>query len=478
MNSDDLPLFTQAAADRNSPSGVGFGASTANERVNQANVMTVSELNRRVKNALEATFPLGWVRGELSNVMRAASGHWYFSLKDDQAQVRCVMFRQRAQSVSFTPENGLQVEVRALPSFYEARGEFQLGVETMRRAGLGALFEAFERLKKKLSDEGLFDQARKRALPYFPKTIGIITSTKAAVLRDVLATLKRRAPMIRVIIYPTAVQGADASREIAAAIDAARGRNEIDALLICRGGGSAEDLWSFNDEIVARAIHHFQIETTIPVVSGVGHETDFTICDFVADLRAPTPTAAAELLSPDTLQWRASLGAQREALHRSMIRRLQYQQQRLDFTSQRLVSPQLRLTREQEMLAQYRRRLAYLLLQQQQNARDHLTNLAHRLRRAEPDMGRYRRTLVTAASLHARATENALKRHRDSLTQYAHALNLLNPENVLTRGYAMVDIPGKGVASSVSAVKVDDKMTIRMRDGHIESTVSGVIRTK
>jgi exodeoxyribonuclease VII large subunit len=191
---------------------------------------------------LEANFELRWVRGELSNVMRASSGHWYFSLKDDRAQVRCVMFRNRAQSVPFTPENGLEVDVRALPSLYEARGDFQLGVEAMRRAGVGALFEAFERLKRKLAAEGLFDEYRKRGLPSMPRTVGIVTSPNAAALQDVLTTFKRRAPMTRIIIYPTAVQGAGAANEIAAAIGAARTRLEVDALLICRGGGSAEDL--------------------------------------------------------------------------------------------------------------------------------------------------------------------------------------------------------------------------------------------
>ncbi|MEO8101106.1 MAG: exodeoxyribonuclease VII large subunit, partial [Betaproteobacteria bacterium] len=255
-------------------------------------VIAVSELNRRVRGLLEANLALLWVSGELSNVMRAASGHWYFSLKDATAQVRCVMFRHRAAAIGFTPENGMQVEIRALPSLYEPRGEFQLGVETMRRGGLGALYEAFERLKARLLAEGLFSAERKRPLPAFPKVLGIVTSLKAAALRDVLTTLQRRAPMIQIIIYPSAVQGTQAAQEIAAAIDSARSRiarDAIEALIICRGGGSIEDLWSFNEEIVARAIVRLQDECGIPVVSGVGHETDFTICDFVADRRAPTP---------------------------------------------------------------------------------------------------------------------------------------------------------------------------------------------
>ena len=265
------------------------------------------------------------------------------------------MFRHRAAAIGFNPENGMQVEVRALPSLYEPRGEFQLGVESMRRAGLGALFEAFERLKARLLAEGLFNEDRKRTLPAFPKIIGIVTSLKAAALRDVLTTLKRRAPMIEVVIYPTSVQGATAAGEIAAAINSARSRakrDSIDALIISRGGGSIEDLWPFNEEIVARAIVRFQDDTGIAVVSGVGHETDFTICDFVADQRAPTPTAAAELLSSDTTELRAQMAATRQTLSRAMRRSLDGAGQRLDRAARNLVSPAERLRREKERLVQ------------------------------------------------------------------------------------------------------------------------------
>jgi len=289
----------------------------------RSDVIAVSELNRRARNLLEANLELLWVSGELSNVMRAASGHWYFSLKDSQAQVRCVMFRNRAAAIGFTPENGMQVEVRALPSLYEPRGEFQLGVENMRRAGLGALYEAFEKLKARLSAEGLFSEDRKRALHPFPKVVGLVTSLKAAALRDVLTTLRRRAPMIEVIVYPASVQGAMAPQEIAMAIDSARariGHDRIETLIICRGGGSIEDLWSFNEEVVARAIVRFQDETGMAVVSGVGHETDFTICDFVADRRAPTPTAAAELVSPDVAELRIQVSLTRITLARVLRR--------------------------------------------------------------------------------------------------------------------------------------------------------------
>ena len=238
-------------------------------------VLTVSELNSTAAKILEHSFPLLWVSGEISNLTKAASGHWYFTLKDNNAQVRSVMFRGKAQSVGFIPKDGDKVEVRAVVTLYTARGEFQLNVEAMRHAGLGSLYEAFLRLKAKLGDEGLFDEERKRNLPVFARTIGIVTSPQAAALRDILTTLSRRAPHVNVILYPTPVQGEDAAGKIASAITLASVRAECDVLLICRGGGSIEDLWSFNEEVVARAI----AACSIPTISGVGHETDFTIAD-------------------------------------------------------------------------------------------------------------------------------------------------------------------------------------------------------
>jgi exodeoxyribonuclease VII large subunit len=360
---DDLPLFASrptVPATRN------------------GEVIPVSALNRRVRNLLEANLELLWVSGELSNVLRAASGHWYFSLKDDAAQVRCVMFRGRASTVSFTPENGMQVEVRALPSLYEARGEFQLGVENMRRAGLGALFEAFERLKAKLLAEGLFDPAQKKSLPAFPRSIGVVTSANAAALRDVLTTLKRRAPMIRVLLYPTAVQGATAPGEIIAAINAVARRREVEVLIVCRGGGSIEDLWAFNDEGVARAIARLRASTGIAVVSGVGHETDFTITDFVADQRAPTPTAAAELVSPNRDELLSNVASTKAALQRAILRRFEASQQRLDRAARGLVSPLERLARERERLGLARTKLRHALHAAQNAATHQLALLRQR----------------------------------------------------------------------------------------------------
>jgi exodeoxyribonuclease VII large subunit len=259
-----------------------FPTSDADSVYTPPAVLSVTALNQQVARLLERTFPLTWIGGEISNFTRAASGHWYFTLKDDAAQVRAVMFRGRAQSAGFIPREGDKVEVRALVTLYGARGDYQINVEAIRRAGVGQLYEAFLRLKEKLAAQGMFDAGRKRPLPLFPRSIGIVTSPGAAALRDVLTALRRRAPHVRVVLYPTPVQGQFAADKIAEAIMTASRRGEVDVLLVCRGGGSIEDLWSFNEECVARAID----ACAIPVVSGVGHETDVTIADFAADVRA------------------------------------------------------------------------------------------------------------------------------------------------------------------------------------------------
>jgi exodeoxyribonuclease VII large subunit len=478
MNSDDLPLFAQLDPPAKPAGNTPFGAASERSGSQNAPAITVSELNRRVKGLLEANLELRWVRGELSNVVRAASGHWYFVLKDDAAQVRCVMFRSRAQTVSFTPENGLDVEVRALPSLYEARGEFQLGVESMRRAGMGALFEAFERLKRKLAAEGLFDAEAKRALPDFPRVVGIVTSTKAAALRDVLTTFKRRAPAIRIVIYPTAVQGADAGREIALAIDAARERQQkdsLDALLICRGGGSMEDLWSFNEEVVARAMHRFQSETDVPVVSGVGHETDFTICDFVADVRAPTPTAAAELLSPDMPQLRANVQAMALQMRRTMLRALRERQQHLDFAARGLVSPAERILRERETLTRQRQALVRALHARRSVLANTLAHTSARVMRAKPDVSALRASLERTSTDLRDALQRHLREQVAQLQQHQRALIHLNPEDVLTRGYAIVSARGDGNAlvTRASALNAGDEVTIRLQDGTRDALIAG-----
>src|SRR2546426_633345 len=330
-------------------------ASPARQSMTPNGVLTVSELLRSVRDALERRFPLLWVRGELSNLSRAPSGHCYFTLKDAAAQVDCVMFRSRAAALDWEPGDGAQVDVRALVTLYEPRGRFQLTVEGMRPPGLGALYERFLRLKEKLEREGLFDLAAKHEPPAFPGCIGVLTSPAAAALRDVLTTLARRNPAIPVIVYPVPVQGEGAAARIAAMLASANARDECDVLLLVRGGGSIEDLWSFNGENGARALR----ASRIPVVVGVGHESDFTIADFAADRRAPTPTAAAELVSASRAELLGRVADCVRGVGREMRRRLEYAMQNTDSLASRMVHPGERLRSHQQLMTQLLARLAF-----------------------------------------------------------------------------------------------------------------------
>lgn len=389
-----------------------------------AKILSVSELNRLVGEVLTQTFPLMWISGEISNFTRAASGHWYFSLKDANAQVRCVMFKGRNNYVDFDLREGDHVEARANISFYEPRGDFQLNVEFIRKAGLGALFEAFEKLKSKLALEGLFDAASKRAIPRFPHAIGIVTSPNAAALRDVLTTLKRRNPNIRVIIYPTPVQGKGVAESIAKAIRTASARNEVDTLIICRGGGSIEDLWQFNEEIVARAV----AECAIPTISGIGHETDFSICDFVADARAATPTAAAELASVDLQALQAYITQLWHRLERRMNTGLQANSQKLDFLARRLISPQQRITLQKTQIDALGRRM---------------------------DTG----------------LQSILKTHQQYLLNLQNSLNQLNPQNVLARGYALARLPDGTIIRDSQQTRIGELIEITLHRGSLTTNI-------
>src|SRR5258706_9946842 len=394
-------------------------------------IISVAELNRRAREFIEAGFPLLWVAGEISNFTRAASGHCYFSLKDATAQVRCVFFRHKAALIDWKPENGMQVEVRAAPTLYEARGDFQLTVEGMRRSGLGALFEAFERLKRKLEREGLFDPSRRKPIPEFPGSVGVVTSPKAAALHDVLTTLARRMPGIYVVLYPTPVQGEGAGDKIAQAVRAASARMEVDVLIVCRGGGSMEDLWAFNEEIVARAI----AECTMPVVSGVGHETDFTIADFVADARAPTPTAAAELVSPNRAELLIRLRVLAARLSRDIDRALNERMQHLDFLRKRLVHPGERIEAELRHMAHLLQRLRSAATHALGTATLSSSGLLHRLRAALPDIDAH---IARQQDLRLRLRQGQarlLEQHEAALVKMRAGLAHLNPQAVLERGY-------------------------------------------
>ena len=387
-------------------------------------ILSVSELNRIVRELLEQAFPLFWVSGEVSNFTRAASGHWYFSLKDAGAQVKCVMFKGRNSYVDFIPREGDKIEARCTVTLYEARGDFQLTVEFVQKAGLGALFEAFEKLKIKLEHEGLFDAAYKQAIPKYPITIGIVTSPDAAALRDVLTTLKRRNHAINVIIYPTPVQGKGAAALIAKAIHTANKRAEVDTLIICRGGGSMEDLWQFNEEIVARAID----ECTIPTISGVGHETDFTICDFVADMRAATPTAAAELACADVSTLKTQLQQLWDRLQRLMDTGLQAHGQTLDYLARRLISPMQQVELKTTQINQLK----------------HLMELA---------------------------SQRYLQTYHQHVLRLKISLEQLNPQNVLSRGYAMVQNSSGQIVKNSQQLNVGESVKITLHIGEADAKI-------
>ena len=430
-------------------------------------VLTVSELNRMARRALESQLPLLWVEGEISNFMRAASGHWYFSLKDANAQVRCVMFRGRNQFADFTPVNGDHVEIRALPSLYEARGEFQLGAESIRRAGAGRLYEAFLKLKAKLEAEGLFDSLGKRILPRFPRCIGVVTSPQAAALHDVLTALARRMPGLPVILYPTPVQGSDAGARIAAAIRTAASRNECDVLLVCRGGGSLEDLWAFNDEAVARAI----AASPMPVVSGVGHETDFTLADFAADVRAPTPTAAAELASPVRQELLLQLDQRARQLQHHLRRKQHNESQRLDYLSRRLIHPAEQLRRQRQALDQLAQRLRTAARTQLSQTQLQLAQFNQRLVSPRDAIRREQRSLDTLGIRVQRALQNSFAQRRLNLSRLSSSLEHLSPEGVLARGYSIVQREDGMVVQRASALNPGDVVTLRMHRGQAQATI-------
>ena len=397
-------------------------------------VITVSALNQMVAQLLEQNIPLTWISGEISNFTRASSGHWYFTLKDSGAQVKGVMFKGRAQYADFMPKEGDKVEVRALAGLYAPRGDFQINVEAIRRAGVGNLYEAFLQLKAKLAQEGLFDSDRKRALPYFVKRIGIVTSPQAAALRDVLTTLKRRAPHVEIILYPTPVQGQGAGEKIALAIANASAREECDVLIICRGGGSIEDLWSFNEEIVARTMAN----CSIPTISGVGHESDFTICDFVADLRAPTPTAAAELAIVARIEYLSELKKAAISLQRNIKRVIATQSQTLDWTSRRLQSPLTSIANKHALLSQCSQRLAYAAQVPLKRELSTLLQLQTRLRHQAPNTKTSQLECQHLRQRLNKAMQEKWQTQCNKLQNLNEKLEVLNPQRTLERGYVIL----------------------------------------
>lgn len=431
-------------------------------------VLSVTELNRSAREILEHALPLLWVCGEISNLKQYPSGHWYFSLKDANAQVRCVMFRHKNQYLNWQPKDGMQVEVHALATLYEARGEFQLTVENIRRAGLGLLYEAFERLKVKLEQAGLFDPAHKKILPAFPKQIGIITSLNTAALHDVLTTLHRRMPLLPVIIYPAPVQGEGAAAKIAAAIQLAMKRVECDVLILCRGGGSIEDLWAFNEETVAQAIY----ACSIPIVTGIGHETDFTIADFVADARAPTPTGAAQIVSPNAQEISNHLYHLGHRMQHGMQRRIERRMQMIDLLSHRLLHPGERIINQMKHLQHLQERLANTWLRHTDVFRWQLNAFSRRLHSSTPNIPfllkqqydwalRLRRVITYRIE----ALENNLQH------QQAHLVHL-NPQSVLARGYSISYTADGHILHDSQQIHPGDDIRVTFAQGWAQASVT------
>ena len=398
-------------------------------------ILSVGDLNRAIAASLEDRFDTVWVSGEISNFKAYDSGHWYFSLKDEEGQIRCVMFRGRNGQVGFMPQSGDLVEVSASLGMYVPRGDIQLTIQTLRRAGMGGLYEAFLKLKAKLAKEGLFDEDRKRDIPTHPRSIGIITSPQAAALKDVLSTLARRAPHIPIVIYPTLVQGPDAPAGLIAALKAANkenAENAVDVILLVRGGGSIEDLWAFNDEQLAYAI----ASSSIPVVSGVGHETDFTIADFVADLRAPTPTSAAELAAPRKDQLLQELDAIKQALLQRVNQRVEREAQTLD-------------------------------------------QLALRLSHALPNPDRMREQITSWQLRLNQAWSVRIENWKRNQSHYQSQLEMLNPQRTLERGYAVIlskDNEKLHAVRNPGELNTEQGFEIRLAEGQAEVRLSEVLR--
>ena len=390
-------------------------------------IFSITEINKLVKELLQDNFPSIWVKGELSNFIEASSGHWYFTLKDNGAQARCTMFKGKNSQVKWIPKNGDLIEAQCKIGLYEQRGDYQLNISSLQQAGLGRLFEEFNKLKQKLDSEGLFNQEQKKSLPVYPNCIGVVTSPDAAVLRDVITTLKRRNKSLRIIIYPTPVQGKTAPQGIIDALRLANQRDEVDVLILCRGGGSIEDLWSFNDESVVREIY----SSTLPIISAIGHQTDITISDFVADLRAPTPTAAAEIISNSYEELLGNLEYFKTNLSNIIQNKIEQLNQRIDFLEKGLVSPIQKIASQNDLIQALTDRMQIII-----GAR--------------------------------------LERYQEQIKSYKQNLGHLNPNEILSRGYSIILNQNKKIINNTSAVSVSDKIKIKFHKGDAEANITKI----
>ncbi|CRG49091.1 MULTISPECIES: exodeoxyribonuclease VII large subunit [Yersinia pseudotuberculosis complex] len=443
-----------------------------------SSIFTVSRLNQTVRELLEREMGQIWLTAEISNFSQPASGHWYFTLKDDRAQVRCAMFRNSNRRTTFRPQNGQQVLVRASITLYEPRGDYQLIAESMQPAGDGLLQQQFEQLKQQLAAEGLFDQSQKQPLPRPAKQVGVITSASGAALHDVLHVLQRRDPSLPVIIYPTSVQGVDAPLQIVRAIQLANLRAECDVLIVGRGGGSLEDLWSFNDERVARAIFN----SHIPIVSAVGHETDVTIADFVADLRAPTPSAAAELVSRNQIELVRQIQGQQQRMEMAMDYYLAQRNQQFTRLEHRLQQqhPHLRLSRQQTLLLKLQRRLEESAQTQIRLLSKRTERLQQRLQQVQPQgqIHRYNQRVQQQEYRLRQAVERQLNGYRQRFGIACSQLEAVSPLATLARGYSVTQTPAGALLKTTKQVQAGDKLTTRLQDGWVESEITQVTVAK
>jgi len=447
--------------------------SSSSMSANQRDIYSISRLNSEAKGLLEGSFPLLWVEGEISNFACPGSGHWYFSLKDQRAQVRCAMFRNRNAHLGFIPKNGMQILIRARISLYEARGDFQIIAEHMEESGDGALRRAFEELKKRLLQEGLFAAEHKQALPSTIQSIGVITSPSGAAIRDILATLKRRYPAANVIIYPVAVQGKESASQIAAMFRTVEKRDECDIVLLARGGGSLEDLRSFNEEIVARAIYN----CPVPVVSGIGHEIDFTIADMVADFRAATPTAAAEMVSPNQGELRARLQQTIMRLKTAIDRGMSHSRQHISWLAQRLQHPGRQLQNLSQRLDDLQLRMSHAQTHHLWHLSMGINVLQEKLLTLHPKQAinmRKQRLRYLAHQL-TQSIEQQLHIKQSRFSLATSTLNAVSPLATLERGYAIVSsTTSRHILRDTHQVKTGDTVQAKLHSGKIHCTVNDV----
>ena len=393
----------------------------------ETKIFSVSEINKLVKDILQHNFPIILVKGEISNFIEASSGHWYFSLKDSNAQVRCTMFKGKNSRIKWKPKNGESIEAECKVGLYEARGEYQLNIESLQKSGLGDLFEKFNRLKEKLIAEGLFDEVNKKPIPSFVKRVGVVTSPDGAVVRDIISTLKRRNEFLKIVIYPTPVQGTGSVEGIVNALNTANQRDEVDVVILARGGGSIEDLWSFNDENVARCIS----QSMLPTISAIGHETDVTISDFIADLRAPTPTAAAEIVSTNLSDIFEKLEYFNLKLLTIIQSKLDYLYQKIDYLEKCLMSPSEKIIAQNILIKNYLDRITISM-------------------------------------------KSSLNNYQNKIDLVKKNISLLNPNEILSRGYSIIFDKNQNIVNDVSQILVKDKIEVKLHKGRLKADIMGI----